>query len=100
MSTRSGGMSLRLEKLDQDSQSRSRLQERYLAVRAGPRLAIDEVDALVLEVAQMRADVRRAEAQVVQPWAAALQKAGNRAVDVRRLQEFDQRVAGFDHRHF
>src|SRR5690349_14672044 len=100
MSTRSGGMSLGLEKLDQDSQTRSRLQERDLALRAAPRLAIDQVDALVLEVAQMRTDVRRAEAQVMQPRAAALQKAGNRAVDVRGLQQFDERIAGFDHRHF
>src|SRR5207253_4448557 len=86
----------RLQQLHEDAQPRRGLQEGDLAVRARSWRLVDQLDALVLQVAQVLTDIRRAEAQVVQARPAALDEARHGRVDVGRLQQLDQHVGGLD----
>jgi len=86
----------RLEQLDQHAQCRARLQERHLAVRARPRLLVDHLDTLIFEIAQVRLDVGRAEAEVVQTWSASLEEARDGRIRIGWLEQLDQRISGLD----
>src|SRR5215467_1027959 len=98
ISTRSGGMSLWLQQLDQHAERGRRLQKRDVAMCPGARLVVDQRHTFVLKIAQVLADIGCPKAQMVKTGAATLQKPRYRTVRVSRLEKLDQQVGGLDHR--
>src|SRR5436305_11916377 len=91
MSTRRGGMSRFLEQLDEHAKCGRGLQEGDVAVRARAGLRVDQLDALIAQIAQVLANIGRAEAQVMQARAAAFEKTRHGTVRIGRLEQLDQR---------
>ena len=63
-----------------------------MSPRAGARLAIDELDALRLEVGEGGSDVRDPIRDVVQPRPALLQEARDRRLRALRLDQLEPRA--------
>ena len=75
-------------------------QERYVAMRPGSRHVVDQLDTLVLQIAQVLTDVERAEAQVMQPRSTPLEEAGDGRIGISRFEQLDQQVRGLDKGNF
>src|ERR1051326_12398 len=104
MRTLRGGVSLivlgTLQQLHEHAERGRRLQERHLAVGAGARFRVDELHALVAQIAQVGANVGRAETQMVQTRAAALDEARHRRIRISWLEQLDQHVRRAYEYHF
>ncbi len=90
----------RLDQLHQHPETSRWLEEGYFPVCPRPRRRVNQLHALVLEIAQVPPDVRRAKAQMVQPRPAALQKPRHRRVRIGRLQQLDQHVGRLHEGYF
>src|SRR3990172_2606768 len=78
--------------------ARFRVQEADHPRQPLPRLLVDELHALRLQPLQLRADVRRLEADVVQPFPLALQEPPHRRLRRKRLQQLDLALADGEER--
>jgi hypothetical protein len=85
-----------LNQLDQHAQGGAGLEEGNLAMCAWARHFVDQLDAFVLQIAQVFAYVRGAETQVMQPRSAAFEKARHGRVCRSRLEQLDEQVGGLN----
>ena len=93
------GMARRLARrwrgeLDEHAAARARMQERDAAGDPLARRGVDQLGTTILQAHERGADVRRLEAQMVQPLPASGEEAADPRRRVERLEELDLRVAG------
>ena len=80
--------------LDEHAAARARMQERDAAGDPLARRGVDQLGTTILQAHERGADVRRLEAQMVQPLPASGEEAADPRRRVERLEELDLRVAG------
>ena len=91
----------RLQQLDQHAQRGGRLQKGDLAVGARARRLVDQLHALVLEVAQVLADVRACRSTGDAGRARGVRGSAPRCVSgIGRLEQLDQHVGRLDEGDF